>query len=111
MSIEILSNGTSGDTSDVFSFRANVTGGESPYSFYWTLDDRSEKRNRTFMHSFSEPGTYNLTLTVTDNAGVEVSDSIEIEIEEAQDDAKRVKEGSFDSGESSMNMTDSDEQE
>lgn len=84
VSVEILSNGTSGDTSSLFRFRANVTGGESPYSFHWVLDDGSEKRSRSFVHSFEEAGTYNLTLTVTDEAGVEASDSIEIEIEETQ---------------------------
>lgn len=116
MSVMIQTDRTSGDTSTMFRFRASVTGGESPYSFQWLLDGGTEKQTRTFVHSFEEAGTYNLTLTVTDDAGVEVSDSIEIEIDEAgngepiQEDAARDGQES-ESSEPSTNATRLEEQE
>ena len=121
MSVVIQTDRTSGDTSTMFRFSASVTGGESPYSFQWLLDGGTEKQSRTFVHSFEEAGTYNLTLTVTDDAGVEVSDSIEIEIDELgvdedgngepiQEDTARDGQES-ESSEPSTNATRSEEQE
>jgi PKD repeat protein len=82
MTVEIRSNGTSGDTSTSFRLRSDVSGGERPYDYRWDLDDGTEERGRNTIHSFDEPGTYNVTLLVTDDTGLEASGSIEIEVEQ-----------------------------
>lgn len=125
MLVEILSNATTGDTSTTFRFRSNVTGGESPYEYQWDFDDGDERSGRNAVHSFDEPGTYNVTLIVTDDTGLEFEGSIEIEVEEdeveapeEEEPAEAEEEGGQseeaentedeDPGETSSNSTDSD---
>lgn len=48
-------------------FQAEVEGGQEPYSFEWDFGDGSEAIMPNPTHSFSEMGTYTITLTVTDS--------------------------------------------
>jgi PKD repeat protein len=86
MTVEILSNGSSGDTSTAFRLRSDVSGGERPYEYLWDFDDGTDASSRNAIKSFDEPGTYNVTLVVTDELGSEASGYIEIEVEEEPDD-------------------------
>ncbi len=69
-----------------FEFEANVTGGTGPYTYSWDFDDdegNGEDDEQTVSHTFEEAGSYDVSLTVTDSAGQNASDSIEVIVEEA----------------------------
>jgi hypothetical protein len=88
MTVEITSNGTSGDPSTTFRLRSYVSGGERPYEYQWDFDDGTEKDSRHAVHSFDEPGTYNVTLVVIDDSGLEASDNIEIEVQDEEEETE-----------------------
>jgi hypothetical protein len=69
-----------GEVDESISFTAIVTSGVSPYSYEWDFGDGeiSEEQNPT--HSYSEEGTYDVTLYVMDDAGVEGIDFLTVTI-------------------------------
>jgi len=87
----IVSNGTEGVAPATFELSANVTGdSEEPYSYVWNFDDGEEveeegEDGQDVVHTFSEPGTYVVTLTVTSDDDQTSSDSIEIQVREPED--------------------------
>ncbi|TMI22432.1 PKD domain-containing protein, partial [Candidatus Bathyarchaeota archaeon] len=48
------------------SFTASVSGGTSPYTFNWNFGDGTTASGNPVNHSFNMPGTYTVTVTVTD---------------------------------------------
>src|SRR5439155_15331609 len=48
------------------SFTASVSGGTSPYTFNWSFGDGTTASGSPVNHSFNMPGTYTVTVTVTD---------------------------------------------
>jgi hypothetical protein len=57
-------------------FTPTVIGGTSPYNYFWNFGDSNATINTDIAqnpsHTFSGPGTYNVTLTVTDASGIAV---------------------------------------
>jgi len=51
-------------------FTAAVTAGTSPYTYRWSFGDNSTGIGISATHTYSTPGSYNVTLTVTDASGV-----------------------------------------
>lgn len=50
-------------------YRAQVSGGLAPYQYVWAFGDQSPTQiGLTVEHSFAQPGSYPITLTVTDSA-------------------------------------------
>ena len=49
------------------SFRAIVTGGYPPYTYYWDFGDGTSSNETNPSHAYSTEGTYTVTLTVHDN--------------------------------------------
>ncbi|HWS19728.1 MAG TPA: PKD domain-containing protein [Nitrososphaera sp.] len=83
LTAEIISNGTQGVAPATFEFQANITDGAPPYSYNWDFGDGSEGSDeQTVEHTFEEAGTYNVTLTAIDTDNQNVSDNIEISVEE-----------------------------
>jgi plastocyanin len=87
LTAEIISNGTEGVAPATFEFEADVIGGTEPYTISWDFDDdgseeESDDDEQTFLHTFEEAGTYNVTLTATDSEDQTAYDSIEINVEE-----------------------------
>ncbi len=82
--VEITSNEMEGVAPATFEFVAQTTGGTEPYTIKWNFGDGSagsdEERAE---HTFEEPGTYNVDVTVTDSNGETASDSVEITVNEA----------------------------
>lgn len=58
-------------------------------SYSWSSDNFATVNNDQAVVTFSEPGTYTATLTVTDNDGASHSDDIIIEVEEVTDNWQR----------------------
>jgi len=56
-------------TSQSISFRGVATGGASPYSYNWNFGDNSKATGATVTHTYNAPGTFIVSLNVTDNVG------------------------------------------
>jgi PKD repeat protein len=71
-----------------FEFEADISGGTTPYTISWDLDDDriAESNEQNLEVTFDEAGSYNVELSVTDSGGQSVSDSMEITIEEAPEE-------------------------
>jgi uncharacterized repeat protein (TIGR01451 family) len=50
-------------------FNGTATGGTSPYTYHWDFKDGSSSTEQNPSHRYSAPGTYYVTLTVTDANG------------------------------------------
>lgn len=64
-----LTNETTG-LSNTIAFACSASGGLLPYSYYWTFGDQewsAQIQNPT--HTYSQAGTYTVSVNVTDNAG------------------------------------------
>src|SRR5215212_5803677 len=85
LTAEIDSNDTEGVAPTTFEFEADIAGGTEPYTIRWDLDDDGivESNEETVVATFSEAGTYNVNLDVTDSEDQTASDSVEITVEEA----------------------------
>jgi PKD repeat protein len=87
LTVEILPNGTQGVFPTTFRFEASVAGGTEPYTYSWDtnygaitgVDVRGNEK--AFEFADPVPGTYNVTLTVTDSKNQTASDSIQITVE------------------------------
>jgi hypothetical protein len=74
---------------DNVTFQASATGGESPYSYSWQLegsDDDDDTKNVTT--DYNQTGTYNGTVTITDDAGdsVQKTCSVRVKTSDNNDD-------------------------
>jgi len=54
-------------------------------SYEWDFDDGSTANGETVTHKFDEKGTYEVTLTVTDEAGNEDTDTVTVTVEKKDD--------------------------
>jgi hypothetical protein len=87
LTVEILPNGTQGVFPTTFRFEASVAGGTEPYTYSWDtnygaitgVDVRGNEKAFEFVNPV--PGTYNVTVTVTDSKNQTGSDSIQITVE------------------------------
>jgi PKD repeat protein len=62
-------------------FKDTTTGGTSPYT-YWDFGDGSNSTEQNTSHRYSNPGTYTVTLNVTDLDGCTNSTTKEVEAED-----------------------------
>jgi PKD repeat protein len=87
LTVEILPNGTEGVFPTTFRFEASVAGGTEPYTYSWDTNYGAitgvyvRGNEKAFEFADPVPGTYNVTLTVTDSKNQTGSDSIQITVE------------------------------
>jgi len=60
---------------EAVTFSASASGGSQPYSYSWDFGDGSTGTGASVVHSYTLPGTYAVTLTVTDANGQIVATS------------------------------------
>src|SRR5919107_2784247 len=83
LTAEIGSNATEGVAPATIEFTATAAGGTEEYEYAWDFGDGSEASDEQDpVYTFDEAGTYNVTLTVTDTAQNEASDSLEVTVTE-----------------------------
>jgi len=69
---------TSGQVPLTISFTGNATGGSSPYTYSWNFGDGTSSSTQNPSHTYSTAGDYTATLTVTDSASSQDSESVTI---------------------------------
>jgi parallel beta-helix repeat protein len=80
LSAGIVASPTSGEAPLTVSFNGTATGGSPPYSYRWTSSDGNSTTQQNPTHTFNQPGTYNITLTVTDSSDNQDSASVSIQV-------------------------------
>ncbi len=73
---------TSGTAPLFVAFTGDVTGGNSPFEYFWNFKDGTNSTMQNPNHTFSA-GVYNVTFTVTDNDLDQDTDSVVITVNEA----------------------------
>lgn len=61
-------------------FTCTVTGGTSPYTYYWKFGDGATSTLQNPSHTYTSNGIYSISVTVTDSKGVTVSKSLSIKV-------------------------------
>ncbi|MDH7556194.1 MAG: InlB B-repeat-containing protein [Candidatus Methanosuratincola sp.] len=61
-------------------FNASAKDGVSPYAFCWDFGDGSRSYDRSPSKSYAHPGSYTVTCTVTDSAGITDAKSLQVTI-------------------------------
>ncbi|MEM3852554.1 MAG: PKD domain-containing protein [Methanomassiliicoccales archaeon] len=59
---------------------SNVTGGLPPYTYHWNFGDGNQSTQPSPKHTYASPGSYLVTLKVTDAAGYSVSTSFNVTV-------------------------------
>jgi PKD repeat protein len=62
-------------------FEASADGGTPPYTYHWDFGDGQEANVQNARHTYEDPGSYTVTLTVTDATGQTASDSTQVIVE------------------------------
>jgi PKD repeat protein len=66
LSIKLTATPKSGDSPLSVTFNAITKGGEQPYIVNYNFGDGSSYQGQSLIHTFEQPGTYNVTVTATD---------------------------------------------
>ena len=90
LSAGVVASPTSGSSPlDVF-FTGTVSGGSSPYTYRWTFGDGDSSTQKDPSHTYSSPGSYTATFTVTDGAGQQSSASVVIAVSQTNPGSARL---------------------
>ena len=74
----------SGEVGEDITFSGSAEGGTTPYTWAWDFGDGATAAIQNPTHAYTEPGVYNVTLTVTDAASTTASATTTATITEPQ---------------------------
>jgi PKD repeat protein len=80
MSFTASSNVTQGLTPLYISFSAQVSGGQSPYTFSWDFGDGLTSNRPSLIHNYTIPRVYRVEVTVADSLGHSASQNMTITV-------------------------------
>ncbi len=80
LSVSASADKISGTVPLTVTFSATAAGGTAPYSYMWSFGDGHTESSETASDTFTQPGSYTATVTVTDAAGGQASDSVTITV-------------------------------
>jgi len=69
LSLKVSATPMSGKSPLAVTFNTIVSGGETPYIINYNFGDGTSEEAQALIHTFTSPGTYNVTVTVTDALG------------------------------------------
>jgi Ca2+-binding RTX toxin-like protein len=93
LTVEITSSDTEGGRAvplpATIGFEADIIGGVEPYAISWDFGDgggasTENSDEQTVVHTYNEPGTYIVTLIVTDANDRQATDSLQVTVNEPQ---------------------------
>ena len=80
LSVSITGENSSIDAGQKDTFISNISGGTSPYIYTWRIDGDVVSSSSNLTYSFSNEGSYIITLKVTDSLGSSASYSVSIDV-------------------------------
>ncbi len=83
LSCSIFADPATGTAPVDIAFSAEVTSGQTPYSFEWGFGDGASSTQQGPVHRYEAEGTYTVALTVSDAGGATAEDELELVIEPA----------------------------
>ncbi|GEM_PF-7005941 len=80
LSLRVVALPTRGPSPLKVAFLTTVTGGTMPYEFQWEFGDGTRSELASPVHTYGEPGSYQVRLTVTDAAGLTKSAKLGVKV-------------------------------
>ena len=77
--------GYEGTIGEPIQLYGSATGGEAPYSFVWDLGNGETAREQNPVVVYKQPGTYTITVTITDWMGTQVTDTVEVTVYDTEE--------------------------
>jgi PKD repeat protein len=84
LQVSAIASPASGQAPLTTSFTGDAWGGTSPYTYRWTFGDGGSSTQKTPSHTYSTPGEYTATFTVTDDDDNHNTDSVTISVRASQ---------------------------
>lgn len=82
LTASIFIDSTNGDTAPAtFLFETDPEGGTEPYTFSWDFGDGQQGNEQFITHTYVNPGTYTVILTVTNSAGQTATDIEQVTVQ------------------------------
>ncbi|MCP4523020.1 MAG: PKD domain-containing protein [Candidatus Gracilibacteria bacterium] len=78
--IDISANKTRGTEPLIVDFGVEVTGGRKPFTYTWNFDDGTIGIGTVVKHTYTDPGTYDVGVIVTDDNGMKKTGTIVITV-------------------------------
>ena len=69
LTASFVADDTTVNVMDPVTFTPTVGGGIEPYAYFWDFGDNDNSIEETPTHNYTDPGTYDVTLVVTDACG------------------------------------------
>jgi PKD repeat protein len=80
LSVQASASPSATDVGLAVAFTCAATGGTSPFSDAWTFGDGTTGSGSSATHSYSSPGSFTATCTVTDSFGTQASSPVSVQV-------------------------------